>query len=129
MLDKTIMRPSGAGKQRCACQCHWDLSWLRFGNSQIAVSDVDGLFVVERKRHFLFLETKRLDEPLTRGQTILLEQLSWLPQVTVLVLFGDQHHPTRLRQVKHGQWGADEITSRALFQQRVDVWYARINCP
>jgi len=58
------------GAQRCPCQCHWDLSWLRFGDTRISFTDVDGLFVVERSGQFLFLETKRSDEKLTTGQNI-----------------------------------------------------------
>lgn len=111
----------------CACQCHWDLSWLRFGNTRIAVTDVDGLFVVERRGNFLFIETKCLDEPLTQGQGIMLRQLSHIPQMTVIVLYGEKSWPQYVRRIEMGELLAMEETSRTDFQLRVDDWFRRAN--
>ena len=122
-----IHRTSGNGKQHCACQCHWDLSWLHFGDSRIAVSDVDGLFVVERNSRFLFLETKGLDEPLTQGQRILMERLSTIPQFTVLVIYGSKGFPEVLRQFRKGVQQEIEFTDRVDFQRRIDDWYCAAN--
>ena len=118
---------SGNGKQMCACQCHWDLSWLQFGNTRIAVTDVDGMFVVERRGNFLFIETKCLDEPLTQGQGIMLRALSHIPQMTVVVLYGEKGWPQYIRRIEGGELLAMEPTSRTEFQIRVDDWYGRAN--
>ena len=120
-------RESGNGKQLCSCQCHWDLSWLRFGDSRIAVSDVDGMFVVERRGHFLFLETKGIDEPMTQGQRILLIALSRVPRFTVIALYGEKGWPEVLRRMENGEELGVEETSRKDFQRRVGDWYARAN--
>ena len=120
-------RISGGGRQMCACQCHWDLSWLRFGDTRIAVGDVDGLFVVERSGHLLFIETKGMDEPLTVGQRILLEALSRIPKVTVVVLYGDKGFPEVMRRIDRGVHLGVEDTDRQDFQRRVDTWFARAN--
>ena len=120
-------RQSGNGKQHCRCQCHWDLSWLRFGDTRIAVTDVDGMFVVERRGHFLFLETKGIDEPMTQGQRILLRALSRKPKWTVVTLYGEKGWPEVLRQMKNGEELGVEETSREDFQRRIDEWYRRAN--
>ena len=122
-----MQRQSGKGKQHCPCQCHWDLSWLHFGDSRIAVSDVDGLFVVERRGHFLFIETKGLEEPLTEGQRILLEALSLLPRMTVVIIYGQRSWPEWIQQVREGSSRGVEETDRADVQRRIDSWYARAN--
>lgn len=120
-------RESGRGKQLCPCQCHWDLSWLRFGDSRIAVTDVDGMFLVERRDHFLLIETKGFDEPLTQGQNILLCAFSRLPRCTAIVLYGDKGWPEVLRRMEKGELLEVEDTSRDDFQRRIDAWYARAN--
>lgn len=118
-------KPRGA--QRCPCQCHWDLSWLRFGSTTISPCDVDGLFVVERHSWFLFIETKAEDENLTWGQQILLEALSMLPRFTVLVVRGPKSWPTEYVEVKRGDWSETITTDREDFQRRVDQWFERAN--
>ena len=115
------------GAQRCPCQCHWDLSWLRFGNTRISFTDVDGLFVVERSGHFLFLETKRSDEELTMGQRILLEALSSLPKFTVILLRGPRGHPQSLQRIRQGVWNEEEPCNREEFQRRLNGWFCTVN--
>ena len=117
----------GRGAQLCSCQCHWNLSWLRFGSGKIAVSDVDGLFVVERGNKFLFIETKRLDEILSDGQKLLLFALSKLPSMTVWLVRGPQSYPQAITIIKGGQWSEPEETNREQFQTRVDAWYEKAN--
>jgi len=51
------------------------------------VSDLDG--VIERRGHFLILETKRPGEQLPVGQLIMLKALAALPNFLVLVVSGD----------------------------------------
>lgn len=120
-------RISGNGKQLCPCQCHWDLSWLKFGNSKICVGDVDGLFVVERKGYFIFIETKTINEPLTLGQEILLKELSKVNKFTVILLRGETGLPVELTIYKNGKQGAKEMTNKKLFQNRVDTWFEIAN--
>jgi len=118
-----------AGKQLCPCGCHWDLGWLRFRDTRIAFSDVDGLFVVERKGRFLFLETKGVDEPLWRGQVILLSRLSHVAGFTVMVVRGPKQPgiptsiPATFQVVRRGIWYQAEATSKPDFQARIDAWY------
>ena len=118
---------SGNGKQLCPCQCHWDLSWLRFGDTRIAVSDVDGLFVVERTGYFLFIETKRKDEALPKGQEILLAALSRIPTASVVILRGDKGYPSQLQKVKNGRFEEAYETNRQDFQRRLDTWFEEKN--
>lgn len=120
-------RPSGRGAQRCQCKCHWDLSWLRFGTTRIAVSDVDGLFVVERKDRFLFLETKAPGDEISVGQRILLSALSRVPGFTVLVLRGANGVPETLQRIIKGRWLAPEPTDHETFQSRVSSWVDAAN--
>jgi len=118
---------SGNGRQMCPCQCHWDLSWLNFGSTRIAVTDVDGMFCVERRGNFLFIETKCLDEPLTQGQGIMLRELSKIPKMTVVVLYGEKGWPRYIKRIEMGELLPTEDTSRVEFQRRVDDWYRRAN--
>ena len=119
-------RESGHGAQRCRCQCHWDLSWLRFGDTRIAVSDVDGLFVVERYGKFLFLETKTSDEPVPVGQAILLRALSRLRGCTVILLRGARGDPETIQPIIRGEFGPRKPTSRTDMQARVDRWFTAV---
>lgn len=84
------------------------------------------MFVVERRGHFLFIETKRMGEPLTQGQRILLEQLSLLPKWKVVVLYGDKGCPEVMRRFKDGALCDTEGTSREDFQRRVSAWYEAV---
>jgi hypothetical protein len=120
-------RVSGAGKQLCSCQCHPDLGWIRFGDSRISVTDVDCLFVVERKGKFLWMEWKEITEALPMGQRLMIEALSRVPGFTVLVLRGRGGYPETLEHVRHGDWGFIQRTSAEDFQRRVDAWYEAAN--
>jgi len=100
---------------------------MKFGDSRIAVSDVDGLFVVERSACFLFIETKGKDDPVPKGQQILLEALSRIPRAAVVLLRGDKGYPSQLQRVKHGRFEGVEKTSREDFQRRLDIWFDYAN--
>jgi hypothetical protein len=121
------------GAQWCDCQCHPDWSWLRFGDSNIHPTDVDGLFVVERARRFLFVEWKPPEAALTEGQRFLLEALSRVRDLssacpfTVLVVRGPRGEPMQVQRVERGCIGKPEMTDRRAFQKRVDVWYTAVN--
>ena len=111
----------------CPCQCHWDLSWLHFGDTRIAVTDVDGLFVVERGSYFLFIETKGLNEPLTQGQRIMLTALSHQPRTHVVILYGKKGYPEILQRIHKGEFRGVQETDREDFQRRIDVWFDTAN--
>lgn len=100
---------------------------MRFGDTRISVSDVDGLFVVERSACFLFIETKKPEEPLGIGQRILLEQLSGIPRATVIVLRGESGYPVQMQKIKHGKFGTLEKTDREDFQRRLNIWFSYAN--
>lgn len=120
-------RASGMGKQHCPCQCHPDLSWIRFGDSRIHFSDVDAMFVVERRRHFLFIEWKERDERLTDGQRILLEAQSFQPNTTVLLVHGAHGDPETITRVRKGAMDWPEPTDKNAFQKSIDSWFERVN--
>ncbi len=133
-----------SGTQRCECQCHWDMSWLRFGgDTTVSPMDVDGiltsaergqagddfggdgLFLVQRRAAFLFIETKRVAEVLSLGQRIALEHLSRLPKTAVVVIRGDNHHPETMQSIVSGKWFEPETIDCKLFEDRVDDWFIR----
>lgn len=123
-------RVSGEGKQLCQCQCHPDFSWMKFGDSRIHPTDVDCMFVVERRGRFLWIEWKEAKETLTMGQKILAEQLSMVPGFTVLLLrgFGDgSQDRLTVEKVTGGEWGILEVMDKTTFQARLDDWYAAAN--
>jgi hypothetical protein len=87
------------------------------------------MFLVERKEHFLVIETKGIEEPLTQGQRILLVAISRQPRWTAVVVYGDKGYPEYLRRVEQGELLEVEETSRDDFQRRVDDWYRKVNQP
>jgi hypothetical protein len=115
------------GSQRCGCRCHWDLGWLRFGDSKIGFGDVDALFVVERHSRFFYLETKGPEEDVPDGQQRLLTQLSCVPGFTVVLLRGPKSYPETVITIERGSWGLPEPTDRQRFQRRIDDWHTRVN--
>jgi hypothetical protein len=81
-------------------------------------------FVVERHGQFLVGEIKRPDQEMPRGQMILLEALSRLPQFTVFILVGqiDDHEidPCRMYLFQESKW---QSSNRALFMRFCRDWY------
>jgi len=100
---------------------------MRFGDSRIHVTDVDCMFVVERRGKFLWIEWKETDELLTDGQRILAEQLSRIHGFTVLVVRGNAGSPTTLERVFAGEWGDVKKTNKEDFQTRLDAWFEAAN--
>lgn len=120
-------RVSGNGRQLCGCACHPDLSWMRFGWTKISPSDVDCLFITERRGACLFIEWKWEDEELPLGQEYTLLSLSKRPLFTVLILRGKRPgNPTVYLEVKQGTIGEPKSTSREHFADRVEQWFARV---
>jgi hypothetical protein len=73
----------------------WDWGCLRgcFGDTRIEPTDIDGL--VERKGHFLLLETKAPTAQIKGGQEIMFQALRATKRFTVLVIWGDAGQPQR----------------------------------
>lgn len=118
---------SGKGRQLCPCQCHPDLSWMKFGASRIAFMDVDALFTVERRGHFLFIEWKEEGEALGEGQRIYLEQLSLVPKFQVMVIRGEKGDPRRIELYTRGVKCWPEPIDKGLLQERIHEWFKKAN--
>ena len=75
----------------------WDWKILDgcFGNTKIAVSDIDG--VVERNGYTLFLETKRPGVPIPLGQHIMFDRWRKTGFATVIVIFGEANNPQEMQ--------------------------------
>jgi hypothetical protein len=82
------------------------------------------MFAVERKRRFLIIEWKEEGEPLTVGQEIMLEAMSYLPSHTVLILYGRGGIPSRYVRLLNGTYRCPEDCDKEKFQQRLDAWFA-----
>lgn len=112
------------GKQHCECECHPDWSWLNFGDIRgFNFTDIDGLFLVERRGCFLFVEWKAPGDGLPTGQRLALEALSYLSAFTVVQVRGTRGAPMQVRRVHRGHWKHWELTDRPDFQRRVDRWF------
>ena len=71
-----------------------------FGDTHIRISDIDG--IVERHGHFLWIETKRPGEIITKGQEILHNALINTGVFCVLLLWGEVDAPERYRLIFEG---------------------------
>jgi hypothetical protein len=112
---------------RCGCGCHWDWGWIgpAFDNENTGIlpSDIDNLFVVERRNRFLFIETKPLGSELSRGQELLLEALSRLPHTTVVAIQGKGSTPMLWKHVARGIWDEEwRETNRDDFLEYAREW-------
>jgi len=97
----------------------WDWGFLDdcFGNTRIRVTDVDGL--VERKGHFLLMETKSPGKDIPRGQAILFDALASQPNWHVLVIWGEPNAP-----VSAQVWGCRPMMAdMAKIREIVRRWY------
>lgn len=103
------------------------MSWIHFGDSRIACGDVDGLFAVERRKHFLYIETKGPQEIVPTGQRILLQELSTVAGFCVCVLRGPKGQPESIQFVIRGGWYEPQPITRHGFQGFIDLWYDAAN--
>lgn len=99
--------------------------------SRMGMTDVDGeLFClpksknaeVERHRWFLRLEKKKIDDKMTEGQRIYLENLSDIPEFSVVVFWGSEFNPQRVEQ-----WFGKRHQQRASLLDAVGSWWAWAN--
>jgi len=101
----------------------WDWGFLDgcFGHTRIKITDLDGL--VERNRHFLFIEAKSPGKEVPLGQRILFDHLIENEANTVLVIWGEPNKPM-YAQI----WGSDPFSADVDTLQRiVSDWFRMAN--
>lgn len=97
----------------------WDWGCLDgcFGDSKIAVTDVDGL--LEHNGQFLLMETKGPEVEIPLGQQIMFNHLIEKPGFHVLVIWGEPGKPQELQF-----WGRRKYTADLAGLRRVvKRWY------
>lgn len=101
----------------------WDWGFLDdcFGGTRIRITDVDGL--VERKGHFLLIETKSPGKDIPRGQQILFDAIAKQPNWHILVIWGLPNVPTMAQIWGCKQIPADEMRIREIVRR----WYEYAN--
>ena len=107
----------------------WDWAILDgcFGDTKIKPTDIDGF--VERKGNFLILETKQPDAGIPEGQELTYKALVNRAGAVVIVIFGKQNKPERLRVYSslHPD-GLDVIDPNGERLRRyVSEWFRRAN--
>jgi hypothetical protein len=95
----------------------WDWGFLDecFAPSRVRVSDLDG--IVERRGHFLVVETKPRNELMTKGQSLLLDAFARMTNFTVLVIYGEPNHPTAMRHWPNPERPADAAAVQSFVRQ------------
>lgn len=75
----------------------WDWGILKgcFGDTKIEPTDIDGL--VERRGHFLILETKKVDVPVGFGQWKTFNAFIDTGYFMVIILWGSQNNPIEMQ--------------------------------
>lgn len=118
-----------SGRQICLCNCHPDWSWLTFADNNPAFnfSDLDGIFISERRNNFLVVEWKKPGETLPEGQRQLAVGLASVPEFTVLIVHGPRSEPMQIQQVFPSYLGKIQLTDRDDFQRRARRWYVAAN--
>ena len=87
----------------------------------IKPTDIDGL--VERKGKFLFIETKRNGVAIPTGQEIMYNGLINTGAFTVLVIWGDNGDPKRIRLITSKVQKIYENTNLDQLRDIVSQWY------
>lgn len=105
----------------------WDWAILDgcFGDTRIKPTDIDGM--TERNGHFLMLECKAPGVPVKQGQAILIRRLVETGFFTVMIVWGQQNQPEKLRI--SGTMGDREIDpcNIELFRHYVALWFDQAN--
>lgn len=92
-----------------------------FPRSGIRVSDIDGM--VEVGGHFLFMEWKLPRVEVPDGQLRALVRLSRLPNITVLIVWGQNtSEPVSWRIISNGQAGDEAPTNYVQWHDFVTAW-------
>lgn len=88
---------------------------------KIKVTDIDGL--VERKGHFLVLETKSPGVPIPLGQQIMFKNLQRSGLFTIVVVWGNTNQPQEMQvYYSNGKVSEKKPANMATFKQVVSWW-------
>lgn len=100
----------------------WDWSILDgcFGESKITPTDIDG--AIERNGKFLFLETKRPEIEIPRGQSIFYDRLVQAGH-SVLYVWGEKNYPQKLRLMTPSFDRTYPQADTQLLRKLVTSWY------
>jgi len=90
---------------------------------KVGVSDIDG--IIERKGHFLVMESKNELEKLPQGQAILLEQLSRIEKFTVLLVHMNTRdgHIFAYQKCVMGEWSQLYYVDNLTFSEKISQWF------
>lgn len=97
---------------------HWENFNDCFEDTNIRITDVDGL--IERKGHFLLLETKLPGVDVPKGQAILFDAIIKQKNWNVLVIWGKTDMPRHWKL-----WGKEKVYSGGLFDLKdfISRWF------
>jgi hypothetical protein len=101
----------------------WDWTFLNdsFGETKIRVTDIDGM--VERNGQFLFIETKKPNEKIPKGQEILHKRLVDTGIFTVMVIWGYPQQPTKFSARRKGGNFERDNANLETIKQFVSEWF------
>lgn len=107
----------------------WDWAILDgcFGDTKIKPTDIDGF--VERRGNFLILETKQPSAGIPEGQELTFKALVKRAGAVVIVIFGEQNKPERLKVYSQKYPNGLEVNDPdgALLRRYVAEWFNRAN--
>lgn len=107
----------------------WDWAILDgcFGETKIKPTDIDGF--VERRGNFLVLETKQPEAGVPEGQELTFKALVKRAGAVVIVIFGQQNKPERLRvySAKYPDGKDYDDPDGELLRRYVATWFDRAN--
>lgn len=109
------------------CKRLWDWAFLDacFSNG-IKVTDLDGF--VERRDHYLVIETKGLDVPIPTGQQRMINSFARAGCFTVLIIWGARNEPKRAKLYSPTRGGVIyDPASMETIQMIVRKWYEYAN--
>lgn len=104
----------------------WEILDGCFGYSRTRPSDLDG--IVERNGRFLVLEAKPAGKAISAGQMQLLRRLAALPEFTVILFWGDNGDPTRLRWMSP-DYDEEVEGNLETLRRWVSHWWSAVNHP
>ena len=113
---KNIKHPELAGKI-------WD--WQPFDDcfgGKIRMGDIDGM--VERNGYILLVETKHTGSEIPFGQMIMFNQLSKLPNFTVILIWGEINKPQQLQYVGQDKKQSVDIAG---VKKHFKDWYDKVD--
>lgn len=104
----------------------WDWAILQgcFGNTKIEPTDIDGF--VERRGHFLVLETKRVGVPIPIGQERTFQAMLHSKLFTVIVVWGNKS-PEYMKVYSGNKVTETKKCSLDDFRNVVKWWFRQVD--